>query len=95
MQDFLLDFLKKQGAFTLLLLLVSWQLYQKLERLETQIQICNDEKFKSVVELTNRSNLVLEQNTAALKENTEVLEYLTHTTPKTKLKLITAREGIK
>lgn len=93
MQDFLLDFLKKQGAFTLLLIFLSWQLYQKMERLENQIQICNDDKFKSVTELANRSNLVLERNTAALNENTEVLEHLV---PKKRgLELTTAREGIK
>lgn len=94
MQEFFIDFLKKQGAFTLLLIFLSWQLYQKMERLENQIQICNDDKFKSVTELANRCNLVLERNTAALQENTEVLETIIETR-KPKIKILTAREGIK
>lgn len=95
MQDFFIEFLKKQAGIVLLLLLVSWKLYEKLERLETQIQVCNDQKFKVAVDLTTRSNSVLEQNTAALNATNEILLYFTHTTPKSKLKLITAREGIK
>lgn len=94
MQEFFIDFLKKQGAFTLLLIFLSWQLYQKMERLENQIQVCNDDKFKSVTELANRCNIVLERNTAALQENTEVIEAIVHR-PKTRINVITAREGLK
>lgn len=98
MQDVLIDFLKKQGGFTLLLLFLSWKLYGKMEQLETRIEKCEADKFQLILESNKRSDDVIERNTAALTYNTESLEYIqTAIGLKARKKIIpiTAREGNK
>lgn len=74
MPEFVTEFLKKQGGFTLLLILIAWILYGKMERLESRIQNCETEKFQLIVENNERSNVVIQRNTEALIQNTETLE---------------------
>lgn len=100
MNQYILDTLKRQGAFAGLLLLIAWVLFSKLERMEERIQNCEAEKFKIITENNERSNVVIDRNTVALDRNTEVVETLLGLSPsviyrKKKPEPLTAREGLK
>lgn len=95
------EYIKKQGPLVALLLGIAWILYNKIEKLEGDIQICNDQKFNAVVSLTQQTNKALDQNTIALERNTEVIEniqaYLglgSSIHAKKRTVPLTAREGI-
>lgn len=98
MNDFIIDTLKRQGAFAALLLLISWLLYNKMERLEIRIQNCETEKFNLITQNNERSNTVIANNTIALDRNTEsnerLIELYPVIRPKKRLTPLTARQGI-
>lgn len=75
--EFFTESLKKQGFTTILLVVIAWILYQKMERIEGHWKNCEDEKLKLVTELVQNCNRVITNNTAALERNTEAFEAIT------------------
>lgn len=101
MQDFI-EIAKKQGFTTVLLLVIAWLLYNKLEAVETRIRDCEAEKFQIIAKMVETSNMVIERNSRALDHNAETMQsiqaYLglgTSKNRKTPITAMTAREGIK
>lgn len=96
MENFFLDALKKQGFTTILLLLIAWLLYNKMEHIEAQLRDCEAEKMQIVSNLVATSNEVISKNSAALERNAEVFETIFSTTPTIHRKRIplTARGGV-
>lgn len=71
-----LEYIKKQGFSTALLVAIAWILYNKIENLEKRIYDCEADKFAIIVANNERSNEVILQNTEAFERNTEVLEQI-------------------
>lgn len=74
--DFFTEALKKQGFTTILLVVIAWILYSKIERIEGHWKNCEDEKLRLVTELVQQTNVVIERNSTALLRNTEAFETL-------------------
>ena len=74
--DIFTEALKKQGFTTILLVVIAWILYNKMERIEGHWKNCEDEKLRLVTELVQQTNVVIERNSTALLRNTEAFETL-------------------
>lgn len=74
--DVFTESLKKQGFTTILLVVIAWLLYSKMERIESHWKNCEDEKLELVTQLVQQTNKVINSNTTALERNTEAFEAL-------------------
>jgi hypothetical protein len=96
MNDFI-EIAKKQGFTTVLLLVIAWVLYSKIEYLETRIQNCEADKFQIIEKIVEKSNNTIDRNTQALERNTEIIDaILINNSAKSRKKVdpLTARQGI-
>jgi hypothetical protein len=82
-----LEAIKRQGALVSLLLLIAYVLYNKIEKMENRIQVCEDQKFEMLADMNKENRLTIERNTKALELNAELFYLITEPQKPQKKKL--------